>query len=283
MKVRVRIASRAVSGICVLSLFSFTVSVQQAAPSVSERIVAPSRDDVLSRVRDNIAIYLASLPSFSSVEHVLSQELRKGRVIHETHLTSAFRVKRIEPPNSSQPLSEVRHLDTVDGKPVKNNKTYQLPLTVSGLIGNAFMTLFGSEHSGCYNYELESHKISSSEPFVLNLSLKPSSSGAAPCDKIASDATATVWLDPASFQIIRLDKRFPSTRIGRGFSDYRSSIRYSPITLNGKRFFLPESVTGQLSNLKSSGELLYSATYTDFHKYDATATILPVPGDDAPR
>jgi hypothetical protein len=191
-------------------------------------------------------------------------------------------VKRVDPPNPLEPLSEVRHLNSVDGKPAKKGKVYRLPITVAGLFSNAFWTLFDNEHAGCYSYKLESREVSSSEPFVVNLSVKPGSSGAAPCDKIAPDVTAIVWLDPASFQIIRIDKRFPSAKWG-GYVDYRSSVKYSPVMLKGKLFLLPDTVTGQISNPKSSGELLYSATYSDFHKYDATVTILPVSECDAPQ
>lgn len=235
----------------------------------------PSIDDVLKRVRTNITTYIASLPSFECEEHIDSKETRSGQVIHQTQLTSLLRVKHTEEP--TQPLVELRRIQTVDGRPAKK-KTYHLPLSISGAFDDAFANLFDERTANCYQYALEPPHDSDNAPLVLSMSLRPDARAISACAQIAPDSSAKVYLDTLSYQIVGLKTRFPHSHI-RDFSDLHISYGYSVVSLSGKKFLLPESVDAELTNSRSGSALQYEATYTDYHKFDVTMTIIPSPNE----
>jgi hypothetical protein len=148
-------------------------------------------------------------------------------------------------------LTEVRNIQEVDGH-LARKKSYKLPLMISGAFGGAFTNLFDEQISSCYEYRLDRSDASQSKPsLILSLTRKAGGEAAPPCNRVAPDATATVWLDPDSFQILNIETRFPEAHQS-DFSDLRSSYKYSPVTLAGKQFLLPVNVKAELSNLKAA-------------------------------
>jgi hypothetical protein len=243
---------------------------QQPTPAVAE---------VLGRIRSNIAAYLGSLPSFSCIEQITSQELRKGQVTLSTQLEADLRVKHAGTPSRADSLTEVQNVQEVDGHPARKN-SYKLPLTISGAFGDSFANLFDEQFSSCYDYHLDQSKALDGKPsLILSLTRKSKGAAAPPCDRVAPEASATVWIDPKSFQILSMATRFPEAHQS-GFSDLRIYYKYSPVILGGKQFFLPASVTAELSNVKASSALHYEASYSSYHKFDVTVRIVPSPNQN---
>jgi hypothetical protein len=86
-------------------------------------------DDVLARIREHIAEYKTSVPSFVSDESVLSQRFVSGKLKDQGKLESSFELKRKD---DSGDLNETRTVKLVDGRPLKKDHGFSIPFTLIG-------------------------------------------------------------------------------------------------------------------------------------------------------
>lgn len=258
------------------TLFAGLIALLGApTPCVAAQPALPSPDEVLKAIRGNIAAYAASLPSFSCVEHISSQELHNGDVARDTQVVSNLRVKHPEADIHPDHLAEIRDVETVNGRPEKNKSRFpKLPLSISGAFGDAFMSLFNDAVSTCYSYRVEQSDASSSPPAVkLLITAIADVNASAACAQVAPDSHAELILDPTSFEILSISTDFPHAHED-GYSHLKISYAYAPVTLANMNFFLPEAVTAEISKPSGNASLRYQAHYSDYHKYDVTTKLI---------
>jgi hypothetical protein len=241
-------------------------------------------DAVLARVRENVADFKKSIPGFVSDESVLSQHFDGDKLKDQMKTESSFEMKRIDDKGETDKgnTRETRHIKLVDGKAPKDPQKVSLPWTYSG--GYANVIRFSD--SVCDDFHLQSAP-EKSAPIILLSSSKTAPSGRpSMCSTLVQSTKATI--DPETYQVLRIENTTEDLPIDLGFRahfvDFPSSrnnimttsIDYASVELGGKTFWLTKTVTNDFKDKTKPVHMHYEAHYTNYHRFAASSTIVPV-------
>ena len=253
-------------------VISSVLHAQEAPPTV---------DEALANVRANITAYRASIPNFSCDESVVSQHLDGTKVKEEMKIESSFRTTRA----ADHVLQENRIRKLVDGRPVQDQKASP-PYNFQGGFANVLSGL----NSRCNDFSFKpSGPFRADGKIVLVGISKVLSNPAIKCDGQRSETEALI--DPETFQVLRLETTIQDVHLSMGTmahlflkmpSDHnvmKNTVTYAPTTLGDQTFWLPTVVESTLSDTTKPINLRYRASYSNYHRYTATSTIVPRPSE----
>ncbi|WP_158942007.1 hypothetical protein [Granulicella sp. S190] len=261
---------RRTSFLCLLGGFA-TVTVQGQHPD-------PALEQILTRVEANTDRYKASVPSFFCDEHIVSQELHDGSVKHETTIEALFRVTRSSSP--LQTLEESREVSTINGRP-SGGKKLDMPISFSGGFSRALTKFLSAEHRQCFNYDPDPSSLPpGTEAFTFTAN--EGASGQPGCSSIQAGTTGKFVIDSSTWQVTHIERTVPHP-IGKD-SAVRgtASVDFAPVTLNGKTFWLPLTVTAFTTETSRTNAFRFTATYANYHRFAATSSIVPNAADPTP-
>jgi hypothetical protein len=273
---------------------SLQAPIEQA---VTPSAYDPATDQLLLRVWDNFAGYLSSIPNFFADEHVVStlttaySSLSKQGV-HDSEMDSTidsttdstFRLKRFSADGKTVDLVESREVKYVDHHAAAKDQSLTGPAILIGAFSHA-PNVLSPELKDCYDYRLlpnRRHKPGGAILFlhndvlVLEYSLKSPLPVGAQCP-VREQTTGRAFIDPSYMQIVRLEQQRPRHDEGSGRSVAWSwSIDYAQVTMDGKHFWLPKTISSKASSL-DGGRIKWSflATYGNYHLMTVTSTIVP--------
>jgi hypothetical protein len=228
----------------------------------------PNLDEILVRLEDNLNHYYKDVPNFFCSEHVVSSLSYANK--HQSTVTdSVFRVVRI----SSGTFTESHDIQAVNGTPAKGEHVGG-PTSVGGVFTGSLDTVSLSQ-SACMSYTLQ--PIDPGHPnqsYVIQFSTRPNTQRLPQCI-LKEEGAGRVFVDPATMQVIRMELRAPHHMINSAEAGvWQISIDYAPVSLVGKTFWMPSTVT----STAIPGEATvysFSARYSDYHKLEVTSRIVP--------
>ncbi len=253
----------------------------------AQEAASPTGVEVVPRVQKNVAALRDLLPDFICDERVTRQDIEQGKTTREDHFISSFRVKRrMSPGSSTTPMFiETREVKsaTVKGKPA-TVRNLVLPIGVTGGFCDDLFYFFEKEKGECFDFELAgSEKIRGRNALVLTIRVK---SNAKPvvgkCPSFPPEKTSKAWVDSESMQIVRL-QLFPTGLLefagplSRWTGKYviNQSIDYAEVLINGTPYWLPTAKRAEFVKLKGQRSNQYVVEYSNFHKFDVSAKVLP--------
>jgi hypothetical protein len=252
-----------------------SLSLLLAAIPCSAQQNALTMDDVLTRVREHVAEFRTSIPSFISDESVLSQRFDGDKLKDQMKVESSFEMVR---DSSSSGLRETRIKNLVNGLAPKNQKVTP-PFTFRG----GFADVIRFTEDKCADYRF-AEAPSDGNPIIVLASSKPSSSDhpAACTDQIYA---SKAFIDPKTFHVLRLERTIqdlatgikghvPFVPVPSSHNVLTFSVDYTPIELGGKTFWLTKTVIVDLKDKNKPLRLHYEAHYTNYHRFAATAAVL---------
>jgi hypothetical protein len=236
----------------------------------------PAVDDVLTRVRANVAEYQTSIPSFISDESVRSQRFDGEKLKDEMKIESSFEMVRSA---SGSDLRETRIKNLVNGSVPKSQKVSP-PFVFNG--GYANVIAFTIDK--CVDYRF-AEAPGASSPIVIEIIRKQSSSDR-PAKCLSQSYDRKAFIDPKTFQVFRIEESVQDLGTGIGghlfFVPMPSShnvlsfsVDYMPVELGGKTFWLTKTVTADWKDKSKPIHLHYEAHYANYHRFASTAKILP--------
>jgi VWFA-related protein len=257
----------------------------------------PATGELLLHVWGNYAAYLSSIPNVFADEHVVSSltttsynsPLKQG--VHDSEVSSTFdsttdsifRLKRFSADGKTADLIESREVKYVNGHAAAKDQSLTGPAILIGAFSRA-PNILSPELKDCYDYRLlpnMRHKPGEALLFlhdvqVLEYALKSPLPTGAECP-VSEQTVGRVFIDPSSMQIVRLEQQRPRHDEGSGHPVVWSwSIDYARVTMDGKHFWLPKTISSKSSSL-DGGRYKWSflATYSNYHLMTVTSTILP--------
>jgi hypothetical protein len=257
----------------------------------------PATGELLLHVWENYAAYLSSIPNVFADEHVVSSltttsynsPLKQG--VHDSEVSSTFdsttdsifRLKRFSADGKTADLIESREVKYVNGHAAAKDQSLTGPAILIGAFSRA-PNILSPELKDCYDYRLlpnMRHKPGEALLFlhdvqVLEYALKSPLPTGAQCP-VSEQTVGRVFIDPSSKQIVRLEQQRPRHDEGSGHPVVWSwSIDYARVTMDGKHFWLPKTISSKSSSL-DGGRYKWSflATYGNYHLMAVTSTILP--------
>src|SRR3984885_12796714 len=266
-------------------------------PPVTRSASDPATGALLLHVWENYAAYLSSIPNVFADEHVVSSltttaynsPLKQG--VHDSEVSSTFdsttdsifRLKRFSADGKTADLIESREVKYVNNHAAEKDQSLTGPAILIGAFSRA-PNFLSPELKDCYDYRLlpnMRHKPGEALFFlhdvqVLEYALKSPLPTGAQCP-VSEQTVGRVFIDPSSMQIVRLEQQRPRHDEGSGHPVVWSwSIDYARVTMDGKHFWLPRTISSKSSSL-DGGRYKWSflATYGNYHLMAVTSTILP--------
>jgi hypothetical protein len=240
----------------------------------------PTLDQLLSQVETNTEQYKATVPNFFCDEHITSQEHRDGKLKHETTLDALFRVSRSAPPNGT--LEESREIKAINGKP-SSAKKLTMPISFSGGFSGALAKFLSAEHRQCFDYQSDPAATVSPGTEAFNFTARQTAAKLPACSSIQPGTTGKFVIDSATAQVTHIERTVPNP-IGENQSVFgTAAVDFTPVTLNGKSFWLPSTVTAFTTETPKTSAFRFTAKYSNYHRFSASSTILPTSGSTQPQ
>jgi hypothetical protein len=218
-----------------------------------------SLDQLLSQVPVNTERYSATVPSFICNEHILSQEVHEGKIKRETTVDAVFSVTR--PAAKANTLEESREIKLIDGKPAAT-KVMTLPLSFS-------------DHRSCFEYAADASTKLPKGTAAFTFVAKPAAAEDTSCASIQPGTTGKFTVDTTSMQVTHIERTVQNS-VGKDQTVLgTAAVDYGPVVLNGKSFWLPTTIIAFTTETSKTNSVRFAARYNDYHRFAATATILP--------
>jgi hypothetical protein len=236
----------------------------------------PTLNQILARVEANTEQYKASVPSFLCDEHIISQEIHDGKLKHETTVDAHFRVTRSA--GQAGALDESREVKAIDGKPSSNSKI-KMPLSFGGGFSGALAKFLSAERRPCFDYQPDPSYAASSGTEAFTFTAREAALKEPACTSIQSGTTGKFVIDSATAQVIHIERTAPNSvgkdRVVLG----TAAVDFAPVTLSGKSFWLPFTITAFTSETPQTNSFRFTARYSNYHRFAASSTILPATSD----
>ena len=244
-----------------------------AATSVVAQSTAPTVEEVLSRTRANVAATLATLPSVFCDEKMTSSELRDGKPRRVMTFDSVLSIKNKN--GGEEKLIESRDVRLVNGRPPKEGKKYVLPWTFDGGFGLLSTSFLSSEHDQCNTYRIVNDGDSTESLLGLEVSRKADSQKIAGCEVFSAVAVDRFWLDPASYEVHRIEIMARLPNGSQGFRVVKGKNDFAAVQFGAKSYLLPSSAHMSVTmEPGSSEEFAFEAYNSKCHKFEASSSIV---------
>jgi hypothetical protein len=231
--------------------------------SVQAQQPVPAIEKLLPQIYDNAREYLAKLPSLSCNESITSQALKKGKVQKEVKIESVLR--EVRETTGSNNFSEKHQFMSVDGHPPPPK--FNIPFFVQGGFANA-LGFQNQDKIDCYDFQLASQE--SGKTIKLDIALKPNNPDSA-CHQTLKDYRKTVLIEAASGRIIYVERTVSPEDFKLHHEVFFASMEYGPQKMGDETLWLPIRMTAH--DPKNEGQMI--VTYSNYHRYAASSTILP--------
>jgi len=219
-------------------------------------------ESVLQRLGEQAVLLQRSLPSLTCMESVVSQELKKKRVLRSVDFTASLRAVRVEDGpgegTGEGSIRETYEFKTLRGGPF-NYGGFVMPTYVTGGFTRA-LRYFSPDQQPCYRYKLKGNRIDfETAPNLPEACHTRGTSGFALLDERGD--------------IMHLERHVA----GRYAVEYHqvpyATLDLLPLTLNGVTFLM----TRRLVSEEPKGGLIdrFEAEYTDCKLFTATVTLGP--------
>ena len=256
-------------------LLAFTVAVPVLAQQAgSEPTPEPTLDEVLTAVYNNLQNYISSVPNLLVDEHVVSSVTGKAVVSTVSTTNSIFRLRRVDTIFGVTSLVETR--DIKDGQARGNGQSLSGPSIVNGIFSSGTSDL-SLDLKRCYDYRLETNRqLHRKAVLIVNYTGKTMPPTDAECP-VTEPVNGRAFIDPSTMQVVRAEQTLPKHELNPGIrGSWTWSVDYTPVTLNNKIFWLPETITSESSTIDSGGiQWSFVATYRNYHLLTVSSKILP--------
>jgi hypothetical protein len=255
----------------------------------AQKMETPTLEEILQRLESNLSQYDLGVPSFFCDEHVVSRMVPD---LHDqaTVTDSVFRLKRVLNADRTTTLEESREVKTVNGRPATTQEIGG-PSIVHGAFEGGLAVVSLSQQA-CMNYTLERMKRNDAQGTIIvrfASVLTPENKGGC---LLQENGRGQVYIDRATMQITRMELTtphhtiIPGDEMGYGAiaGEWVLSVDYAPVVLDGKSFWMPETITSRTTSGRGSFHPIawtFKASYGNFHKLEVTSRIVPFSGATA--
>lgn len=249
-------------------------------PSIAQNVQV-SADQIVARVQTNTASLMASLPDFVCNERSISQEFKKRKIQRELRLDSVIRSTRRANEGTENDFYDSREILSIDGRPAAG-RTVDPPLKMSNSTAGSVAAMFAAANVRCSEFRLAGSSMLRGKPVqILEATVKADakSLGGACASKRPGATSISAWIDPETMQVVRIGAGgLPAHPDNRQHEEWRYSwwVDFAPVTIDDKPFWLPISERVEVTNHRDPAvRLLYTAEFSNFHKFVASARVLP--------
>lgn len=225
-----------------------------------------SADEVMARVRANVAAYSLQLPSLFCDERFLSQRFKDGH-LDETHVTvSTFRVRRA---TGGSARREERMVREVDGVPAHGDRV-KGPYTLNGGFDAALGVL--TNPAGCFAFSLQADAAAGE----MRLRFQTKQGMLAGCGAAEAGRSGELVINRETMQVLQIRQVVPHPPGGgETWGPMTWTVQFRPVRLGEQTFSTPFSVETEILRRGSTERMKSIAQYSGYHKLEVRAKVLP--------
>jgi hypothetical protein len=222
-----------------------------------------SDDPRLAQIIAYARSYREHLPSLECDETMLSQSVKKGKVKEQVKIAATLRELRDE--SEAGGFRDEYTFKTVNGKAARLH--FKKPYFVYNVFANS-LGIGDSAQPRCFDYRFT--QLDDGKTLQFNMDLK-SSIPFGLCSKIPDDYRKMMLIDVASGAVRRVERSISPAYAAKTLEIPYVAIDYAPQQLGEETFWLP--VRFEASDPVQEGRMI--ATYSNFHRYNGVAKIVP--------
>ena len=232
----------------------------------------PSIDGVLARVSKNIQDFQDLLPDFVCTEKITSTRYEKNGLIAVKRVVDSTFTGLQKYDGNGHSYVELRTIEMVDGLPAyKGQDMPTLPFRYGGGFSSAVISTFTRESLESRTFKLAgTASIGAASTLLVEYATKNGqkklmfeSMG----KKVVLKDTGKAWIDPASMQVLRLERHFLDFP---NFEKFSTLIDYGETEIGGKVFWMPKIVRADAIDGTRKVPIAYLAEYSNCRRYTAT-------------
>jgi hypothetical protein len=229
----------------------------------------PAPSALIDQLVTNAAQYRLTLPSLTADESISSESSYLGLFKLHAEAQGTFRVMASA---AGGALQESRHITRLNGKPVEPGKHVTLPSTLFGGFDRFEEMFFTPQHRLCFAFTLLPQPAPDGT-LQIAIAVPPEVEERPGCTQDRQGLTGLARVDPATHQIVHLERTVPDELARRSNLAPFASVDCAPARVGGQTFWLPTMVVGRILDGKVRGE--FTAHYSNYHRYTASITLLP--------
>ena len=231
-----------------------------------------SMNEVLAAVSRNARDFQERLPDFVCDERITSTASESGTLrtmkIVESVFT-AFQKPNPLPGNGQSTFTETREITAIDGKAVRKGTAMpKLPLAMFGGFSDLLSMTFSPENLEFHTYKL--NKSLDEGRLVLKFATKDHQQKLRTFlngDSLVANDTGTAWIDPASYQVVRLERN--SLTLPQELSRLKNTVEYGLTAIGDREFWLPLFMRSDATDRDPRKTKIFLADYTNCKKFTA--------------
>jgi hypothetical protein len=225
-------------------------------------------DEVVAAVSKNVAEFWNRLPDFVCNEKITSTTYDSGKIRDQKIVESIF--------TSERKIGSQREITAIDGKPAKKNaKMPGLPVNMSTGFGFVVQATFTPSILQYHDYAFAPQPDADGRLAVQFETKKDQQEIKWDLDgkAIVARDVGTAWIDPASMQVVRIERNF--LNLPNRHSRMSLLSEYGPVTIGKNTFWLPKYLRTDLTERDPAKTGIFLAEYSNCRKFGAEVTILP--------
>jgi hypothetical protein len=231
-----------------------------------------SVDEVLTAVSKNVKEFQERLPDFICDERITSSTFESGLIRTMKTVESVFTAVQKSsraPDNGRLAFTETREITSIDGKRVRKGTTMpRLPFAMFGGFSALVSMTFSPQNLEFHTYTL--NKTLDDGRLVVQFATKEDQQELRTFlggeSQVARD-TGTAWIDPTSYQVMRLERNF--LNLPRGLSRLKFTADYGPTVVGDREFWLPLIMRSDATDRNPRKTRVLLADYTNCKKFSA--------------
>ena len=249
--------------ICLLLVSASLFASQQIQPI----------DVVLSRVSANVKEFRESLPDFVCSEKLTSTYYENDVISRQVIVESVFMGRQQK--NGRLNFTESREVLSINGRAVSKRATLpDLPAVFAGGFSSVLQMSFAETEVRYHDYTIPSQTLAGSDVFLITFQTKPDQraiqillDGKSYNDRDIGKAL----IDRESMQVVRLRREF--LNIPKEWKSYVADISYARTDIGGRPFWLPQTVTSEMTKKKKNEKSVYFAEYSNCRRFETAVEI----------
>ncbi len=222
--------------------------------------------------RENVRRLELSTPNFVCTEQILSQLFMDKKLRKETRAQALLTTTRITKDDKGI-FTETRTQMRINGKATSAGQISG-PFVWGGGPGyDDLHILFNSDVGAtCMDHKLVGPvKLDDKDALLIETHAPQNIENDPECGEFRSDSADKIWLEPGTFNVMRVESHDPPADRIPG-ADLTLSVDYKPVKFDGAEYWVPSHLLSFLDFPGTPRHFRYEVFFTDYHKFGAESS-----------
>ncbi len=229
--------------------------------------------EALQAAREHVQRLETSVPDFICDERIVSENYEHGKLTRQTRAQAILTTLRM-PEERPELFKEERADMVINGKHTKRNEISGPFVWHGGPAYGDLHFLFNSDQSAvCLDRRLVGPaKLGEKDVLLIETHASSEVGRNKDCFGLHPDSADKIWLDAATFNVMRIESYNPKTTPIPG-AHLSLTVDYQPVVFDGEEYWLPSHFISRLDLENTPQHQIYEAFYTRYRKFGVNTIV----------